>query len=56
MNVSPFYENNLANPQWTLEEKVEDMKQAVEEVLQEMHDLEKELQACLDITSDNMKA
>jgi hypothetical protein len=49
--------NNLTNLQWTLEGKAEDMKlSAQKNYYERCTTLKKELQACLDITSDNMKA
>ena len=56
IKTSPFKANNLTEPRWLMEMKTENMSHpAVEEYLKEMKNIEKELQACLDITAEKMK-
>lgn len=54
--MSPFQANNLTQPRWSLETRVENMTHpAAEEHLQKMKEVEEELKACLDMAAERMK-
>lgn len=54
--VSPFMANNLSQPRWSLEGKLENMTHpAAEEQLKEMREMENELKACLNMAAEKMK-
>jgi len=56
INMSPFQANNLSNPRWNLESKLENMTHpAAEQQLKEMKEVENELKACLDLAAERMK-
>jgi hypothetical protein len=56
IKTTPFFANNLTNPQWTLETRVEDLSHPkAQDLLMEIKEVKDKLKACLEIAAETMK-